>query len=123
MQKVSESMKKQVVLRLGEFVDSGSAGGLSAGRSHAFLQLHAFSSKADGAGDGHIAFQSFTDEGFFIPLKGRHYNQAQGGRRLTHVKETQDVVNTCFLRRNFDYFANPTLRPAPAMDGFQCPVY
>ena len=95
IQKVSESKEKQVVLRPAAVADSGSAGGLGAGRSRDFCNCTLFV-RADGSGDGHVAFQSFTGEGYFITLKGRHYNQAHGGRRLTHVKETQDVVNTFF---------------------------
>ena len=64
MQKVSESKEKQVVLRPAEVADSGSAGGLGAGRSRDFLQQHAFSS-------GQMEREMDTSH-----FKGRHYNQA-----------------------------------------------
>ena len=60
---------------------------------------------ADGAGDGHIAFDNMKRSGVLPNIIVRHYDQAHGARRLTSRPWsadvfTQDVVDTIVFDRN-----------------------
>ena len=60
---------------------------------------------ADGAGDGHIAYENLKKSEFLPNIKVRHYDAAHGARRMTSRpwqadSVTQDVVNTLIFSRD-----------------------